>query len=253
MVSSAAELDIELDAKQKRVEQAYSYATKGAAEFPAPEGVIFDGTLDKDWAARKELLAAIQAYAGALTEANDPKLSASATEAASKLSVALNGFIATTGATEASKKAGSAVGSMAASFAGFTVEIYSGARIREVMRKTHPTLERACNVLKQDMNDLIFSIKSKRDAYHDTLINNLSLYVKDSRINKVQRMDLYMSASNEYAGIEARIEILEKVPKALDDLVKAHKELLDDVDDKRALVALQTLVDSLAQQIGALP
>jgi hypothetical protein len=89
IVSTAADLAVELDGKTKTMKAAVSYAGhQSDYPFPPAPGVLLKGKSDADWAIRVALMKSIGAYAKALAEANDPALSKSIAETATSLSVA---------------------------------------------------------------------------------------------------------------------------------------------------------------------
>jgi hypothetical protein len=260
ILSSASDLAVELDGKTKTTEAATGYVA-GDLDFPPAPGTLLDGKIKDDWAVRISVMKAISGYAKALAEANDPALSKSISETASSLSVTLANFETTRLANDPSFGAAQAAarsqqiqiaGGIIGDVLGFATELYTGARIHEVLVKVHPTLEQARDLLKKDFVSLANKIGRKKNDHQIALVKKLEAHAKDTRLTSIQRYDLYTAAAVELAGLGARVEVLLGASKALDGMVAAHRALIDDRDDKRALSAFIEVTKALADKVKKL-
>jgi hypothetical protein len=260
IVTSASDLAIEIDGRAKAAAEATNYASKKLGVFPPPPGMLLQGKSDADWAVRITMMKAIGAYAKALAEANDPALSKSVSETAASLSVSLSNFetarLSSAGLTgaEAAARANriQLVGGIVSDALGFATELYTGARIREVMTNAHPTLVSGVAILKKDLAELVVSIQLKRIREQRNLTNKLEVHVSDPLLNSVQRYELYMAAASELAALQARVEVLQQAGEALDNMLQAHESLIGSSDDKRALSAFLAIVQSMSDKVKKL-
>ncbi len=249
IASSAVDLQTDVDDKTQALVAATSFATGRVSTFPPPRGTYLDKQLKKDWAVRVAVLKAIGAYAKALAEANDPALAKSVSDTTKNLSVALTDFQSATAARAGDSAATTerikVVGGIIADAAGLFTELYTAQQLREVMTRIHPKLEEARDLLKVDLVDLQSGLKAQQNAYTRALGDKLTMI---QGLTPSQRYDAYMSAASEFAAMKTRIAIVQSSVEGLDAMVEAHKAIMQDTDDKRAVLAFVTFVRDVADK-----
>jgi hypothetical protein len=264
LAKSAAALDVELDAKAKAAQVAVEFS-KGPKkgdyrnEFPPPPGRFIGGKSDKDWAARVAVLNAMIAYAKSIKAVADPTQGAQVRDALSGLSVALTNFAAASAAEieDASRSARAiaeaqrieAMGQIVAVAAAYAVNAYAAMEIRQVMHRVHPTLEELGEILTKDFKSLGRSIENKRKNYARMLRDKLEVHHLDDTLSSAQKYELYMTATAEMGTLAERVEVVVGLPKAIADLVKAHADLKNNVNEKQALVEFLAFVQELAAKV----
>jgi hypothetical protein len=255
IISSAVDLGTELDGKTKATVAGTAFASGSWPKFPPQAGTFFDKQTKEDWAVRVAFLKAVSAYAKALAEVNDPSLVKSVTDTTQSLSVALSDFVAAestaAGTTNRSQRI-QLIGGIIADAVGFATELYSGARMRDVMSRAQPVLDRARNILKPDLADMTAAINTATNIYQRTVIDKLQMYADDSKLSRAERYDLYIAASNEMASLRQRVQVLRDAGDAIDAMVEAHRGLMQNSDDQRALVAFLSVVQSMADKVKKL-
>jgi hypothetical protein len=249
IASSAVNLQTDVDDKTQALRAATSFASGATSVFPPPQGVYLDKQFKKDWAVRVAVLEAIGAYAKALAEANDPALAKSVSDTTTNLSVALSDFQSAAatraGGSPAAAQRIALVGGIIADAAGLFTEFYTAQQLRAVMTRIHPKLEEARDLLKADLASILSDLKGQQNAYTRALEDKLT---KITGLTPSQRYDAYMNAAGDFAAMKARIVILQGSVDGLDAMVEAHKAIIEDTDDKRAVLAFVTFVKDVADK-----
>jgi hypothetical protein len=260
---SAAQLDVELDAKVKASRLAVEFSKGHFDEhFPPPKGQFLDGSVDKDWAVRMAVLNAMIAYADAIRAASDPAQGTQVRDSLSGLSLALSNFAAASANQIANTRERAArladaqriqlAGDIIASAAGYAVNAYAAFEVRQTMQRVHPALVEIVDILKQDFDGLASAIDSKRLVYVRVLRTKLAVQAKDPLLTSAQKYDLYLAAVSEVGTLQERVEVVQDFSKVLDKLVQAHANLKDHTDDKAALLGFLAMTQDLAAKVKKL-
>jgi hypothetical protein len=266
LAKSAAVLDVELDAKTKAGKTAVQFARGKNGnyqnDFPPEKGRLLSGKSDKDWAARVAVLNAMIAYATTVRSVSDASQGNQVRDSLSGLSLALSNFASASAAeiANSAQRAAAqrdaqriaAAGDIIAIAAGAAVNAYAAHEIRQVMKQVHPAIVEIVDILKKDFVLLAGSISNKTGNYEDVIRDKLEVHWDDPNLTSAQKYDLYMAATNEMGVLRERLEVVNGLPTVLDDLVKAHADLKDNVESKQSLLAFLTLVQELAAKIKKL-
>jgi hypothetical protein len=259
LTASAAQLDIDIQTRTNLVRAATRFGHGARPPFPPKRGVLVDGKLEADWAARGALLEAMSDYAKALANAADPVMADALIGAANGLSLALVDFSSANAARIRDEKRRAialaeierqkAFGNVLAAAGDYAIDLVLAAKIQQVVASMHPTLEKARDLLKADLARIHISSRQKRNSLAIALVDKLTLHATDARLSSADKYGIYLTANDELGAIDARLDAQLGLGMLLDKLVAAHEELRNSSDDRKAMTDFLTAVRAISEKV----
>jgi len=247
------DLNAQLDAKYKGAEAAQSYVDQGTITLPPPKGTFLGGQSDADRKLVEGFLDAVSEYSTALAKANDPTLETALSGEVSKLGTSVSKISAARSLgsqSTAVQNRITLIGGVVADLVQIASDLYATAQIRAAIAAVQPVLERAQKPLTTAIKAVQIDNRTRLERYRAALVQKLR-YGRDgpAGMTSVEKYDLYLSTSADYAAMAASVDALQNLDQAISAMIKAHAALLTDADKKAALLAFLATVSDIADKV----
>jgi hypothetical protein len=265
---SAADLDIEIDGKRSAAAAANAYSA-GASKFPPNKGVFITGKSDADWKAISGFLDAVSAYASALAKANDPSLVSGLADKVSSVETALSKVAsAKANVTPANAQRVTLIGGIVTDLVGVASNLYASIQITAAMDEAQTILNDARIPLRDSILAVVADSNSKLEDYRTALRCKLliakgtyneddcpkltanDIKIPTTQATSIEQYDSYIAASQDYFALQARVEALKGLDKAIDAMVSGHQKLKDNLDNTAALTQFLQTVGDIADKMA---
>lgn len=279
---NTGDLNAEIDSKIKLALAAQDSIAGNAVVIGVPKGEFLTGRSDADWKAVTGFLDAISAYAAALAKANDPTLETGLGDKLTSIGSAI-AKVNTALSLGGSSDRITAISGIVGQIVTVAANLYASYQIKDAMNQTQSTLDQGRPFLQDALAGVYRSSAVKLAEYKlilgcktvlvaalpDSAGQDKSANTKEgcrirypklaaaviSPSSSLQRYDNFIAASQEFAGLQVRVEALKDVSKAVGTMIDAHNKLKDDLDDKTALMdflkSVGSIADGLAKVEGA--
>jgi hypothetical protein len=199
---------------------------------------------------RRDLIAAIAKYAGALATASDPKTIQALQASATTLVSTVGGDVAPLLGGPAAVPLVAPIAQLIGTGVGLAVTGEQSQEIQEVMKRTHPALVQAASELKTSLAIIKHNNETQLRAWRTAQIAVLSKVRDDPRVPKTAAEAEFRAAASDAQTLQAKIMAMASFAQVLDAMVKAHASLINPGPDSSA--DLQQFLALVAQLQGVL-
>jgi hypothetical protein len=275
---STGDLNVEIDGKIKLALAAQESIKGQSATIKVQKSVLLTGKSDADWKAVTGFLDAISAYATALSAANNPDLETGLGDKVTKIGSAIAKVDAAVNLAGSSERIG-AISNVVGELVTLATDLYASYQIRDAMRRAQIVLDRGAPSLRSAVHFVYNNTQNKLSKYQTLLQCKVAVVASGPDSGKpdkladakefcrarfpgvfdfpitpassLERYDNFVAVEQELSGLQTRLAALQNVGKSIDAMIEAHRKLMNDLDDKTALLdflsSVSTIADNLAK------
>lgn len=199
--------------------------------FP-PRYADFPGVAAEQRRVRLRVLQAIAGYAGELAKIGEP---GSASNAAGKAKNLGDTVLAAISISGSPPQPAQALPTLASGSVRFLAGGFLAARMRSVMRRTHPDLKTAVALLRKDFDVIAKVPRIHFQGLIKTRRSILARLRRDPQNSTLELRAVYLEMARLQREAAYALASIDNLPRALAKLVSAHEAMMTSVDTDRAL------------------